>query len=668
MITVQFYIGTVKLDLFGDESITIIDSIQDTRDIAKVKTSFTKTFNVPASPTNNKVFKYYQNPTVQDSFDARYRTTASIHLDGILFKKGSARLNGVTMKDGNPTSYQVSFLGNTITLPDALEDDTLDKLDFSTYTHDYDEATVRTGLQTSLSSGVIRYPLIYHTTRYFYTTVFEDGTGAKLDYTQLKPAIQLKAITDQIETQYDSITWASSIHWDDTDFAKLYMWCHRDEGDVIGGDELQQVEVPYSEWSYGGTVTDVTPIITDETGGPLPTEIIFTTYAAVYNIVPNDSSLYNVYIIDELTGDTRATYLNVSGTANYGANFGSGSPRTWEPKLVVTTEGGIASFTTTLQITKTVDDRANPPAVDTVGNYTTTTATFTVLSEIVISSQIPQMRIIDFLTSLFKMNNLTAWLNSADEIVVEPLDDYYARAVVRDITKYILTDNHTVKRTVPFSQIEYSFAPASTKLLLEWNRANGENESDDGKNREFGNLEYTDVDQKYDGSTYSVNVGFEKMLFEAQFDSSDVQTDLTSGWFVNKKDEPVVGAPLVMYIENTSCSSEQIRWIGASNSTTYNRPSNSSSTNTINFNAEIDEHTLAVKTTSLFNQYHSSYISNVFNRYSRIYTFKALLPLSFILNYELYDTIVVSGISYRINRIRINLTNGLSTLDLINIV
>ncbi len=666
MIKVEIYIDDTKVDLYGDESMTITDSIQDAKDISKVKTTFTKTFNIPASPSNNKIFKHYYNPSIQDSFDARYRVAAEILLNGMPFRKGSIRLDNATMKDGRVKTYQISFVGNTITLPDALEDDTLDMLDFASLTHAYDESTVRTGLQTSLSSGVIRYPLIYHTTQYFYTTVFVDGGGNKLDYRELKPAIQLKAITDQIETQYSSITWASSIHWDDTDFAKLYLWMHRDEGDVIGGDELQQVEVPYSEWSYDSGGGDITPIVTDNVYVS-PSDITTTTYAAKFNIIPNDASLYNVYIWDEVTGWLITQFLSVSGTDDYTANMGSGSPRTWEPKVIVTTEGGIASFTTTLELTRSVLDSTSPPAVDTVSDYTTTTATFTVLSEIVVASQMPQMRIMDFLTSLFKMSNLTAYLNAADEIVVETLDDFYARAVERDITKYIITDSHTVKRTVPFSKIKYSFADPSTKLIIEWNRENAENVTDDGRNQEFGNLEYTDTDQKYDGSSYAMDVGFEKMVYEAQFDSSDAQTDLTSGWFVDKKDDPVIGAPLVMYIENTSCSTNHIRWVGAADSTTYNRPSNSSSTNTINFNAEIDEHTLAVKTTSLFNMFHDNYISNIFNRYARIYRYTAQLPLSFIMNYNLYDTIIIGNLTYRINRIKINLTTGFSTLDLKNI-
>ena len=51
----------IKVDLFDNESIGVVDSIQDTRDIKKLYNLFTRDFTVPASPNNNKRFKHYYN-------------------------------------------------------------------------------------------------------------------------------------------------------------------------------------------------------------------------------------------------------------------------------------------------------------------------------------------------------------------------------------------------------------------------------------------------------------------------------------------------------------------------------------------------------------------------------------------------------------------------------
>ena len=47
-----------NLDLFEDEQITLTQTIQDIRDIEKVFTDFSKTFNLPASSVNNRLFKH----------------------------------------------------------------------------------------------------------------------------------------------------------------------------------------------------------------------------------------------------------------------------------------------------------------------------------------------------------------------------------------------------------------------------------------------------------------------------------------------------------------------------------------------------------------------------------------------------------------------------------
>ena len=60
-----------RLELFGDESVSITDSIKNVKDVAKVFTPFSQQFNVPASKHNNKIFKHYENSDILNSFDAR---------------------------------------------------------------------------------------------------------------------------------------------------------------------------------------------------------------------------------------------------------------------------------------------------------------------------------------------------------------------------------------------------------------------------------------------------------------------------------------------------------------------------------------------------------------------------------------------------------------------
>ena len=44
----QLYIGTQRVDLFKDETVSLTQTIKNIKDLAKVFTEFTQTFSVPA--------------------------------------------------------------------------------------------------------------------------------------------------------------------------------------------------------------------------------------------------------------------------------------------------------------------------------------------------------------------------------------------------------------------------------------------------------------------------------------------------------------------------------------------------------------------------------------------------------------------------------------------
>jgi len=59
-------------------------------------------------------------------------------------------------------------------------------------------------------------------------------------------------------------------------------------------------------------------------------------------------------------------------------------------------------------------------------------------------------------------------------------------------------------------------------------------------------------------------------------------------------------------------------------------------------------------------------IYRVFNTKTRIFKFKAVLPLKFLLTYSLADKVFISGKAYTINKITTDLQTGRSTLELLN--
>ena len=91
---IQLYIEGQRVELFKDESVTITDSIKNVRDIEKVFTAFTQSFSIPASKTNNKIFKHYYNYNIDIGFDfdARKKVDAIIEVNNIPFRTGKIKL------------------------------------------------------------------------------------------------------------------------------------------------------------------------------------------------------------------------------------------------------------------------------------------------------------------------------------------------------------------------------------------------------------------------------------------------------------------------------------------------------------------------------------------------------------------------------------------------
>ena len=133
MYKVDLYIDGQRADLFQDENIEINLSVQNIKDISKVFGDFTNSFSIPASKVNNKIFKHYYNVDIDGGYISNLRTNAFIEVNNNLFRAGVLELEGVQMKKGEPSSYNVGFYSNVTSLKDKFGEDQLNDLDLSAY-------------------------------------------------------------------------------------------------------------------------------------------------------------------------------------------------------------------------------------------------------------------------------------------------------------------------------------------------------------------------------------------------------------------------------------------------------------------------------------------------------------------------------------------------------
>ncbi len=111
-----------KLDLYEDETIELTQRIKDYKDISKVFADFTKSFKIPCSKTNNRSFGNFYNNEITDAFDARFKESCVIHIDGVRFKEGFISLLGVSMNNDQPSSYNISFTSANASLKNLIGD------------------------------------------------------------------------------------------------------------------------------------------------------------------------------------------------------------------------------------------------------------------------------------------------------------------------------------------------------------------------------------------------------------------------------------------------------------------------------------------------------------------------------------------------------------------
>ena len=97
---VNLYINGDLIDQYADESVEIVSSVLDVQDITKNTGDYSKSFTVPTSKRNNRVFKHWYNATIDGGFDARTRVNGTIDIDGVPFRSGKWLLRGVKMVKG----------------------------------------------------------------------------------------------------------------------------------------------------------------------------------------------------------------------------------------------------------------------------------------------------------------------------------------------------------------------------------------------------------------------------------------------------------------------------------------------------------------------------------------------------------------------------------------
>ena len=297
-----------------------------------------------------------------------------------------------------------------------------------------------------------------------------------------------------------------------------------------------------------------------------------------------------------------------------------------------------------------------------------------------IYDNMPEYKIIDFLTDLFKLFNLTAYVDDNGDIVIQTLDSFYDEGNVIDLTKFVDTQKKEVSRNNLYSQIGFTFEEASTFAVINSNEITNDvfgNEQIDNTNNDLDLFNIL----AFDGGTYTVDVGLEKVMYERMTDQSDseLNTDVGWGWLVDEDQEATLTKPILFYAFHEDINGGVPSAMGFDNGiglnliTDYYRPSNSLTEGadlgqSLHFGAEYDEYyPNNVNTESLFDTYWKETILAIYDKQSRVINISTHLPTSLLTSIKLNDTIIIRYNKYRINSIDVDITSGKANFELLSI-
>ena len=740
--SVQVYVKDVegvlrRLDLFKEETISITDTIQDVRDIAKVFTEFSQSFTVPASKTNNKVFKHYYNADITNGFDARILRDAVLEINNIPFKRGFITLEGVNMSNNVAESYRITFYGETVTLKDIIGDDKLSDLNFDQSLNQvYSDTEIFDKLKADPATNDVIVPLITHTQRLFFDSVdhtnddgnlyYHTGAGTNLHgvkWNQLKYAIRIHKIIEAIQNTYN-LTFSNDFFTSlNEPYYNLFMWLHRKTGDVESlsgfienlvdefGSEISGF--PLGEYgSYNGTyLVKATESYIDIKE---PERLKMDRFELYLNN-PTSGVGYNIRITRN--GENFFSANDVQGsTIIYDADLPAASSPpftqsnvfTWEYQpgiyqiyISSTSQDGLISFSPIVwELT------FNRPFPQLALNFATGTFNVSANFPFVINQQIPDMGVINFLTGLFKMFNLTAFVESDGTIYVDTLDEFYVDKQSQEspyvIDEFVDSTKHTIDSALPYREVTFKYEDTGTLLAKQHEQIAGTVWSEETFDRFRYNQTNPDqpIQNNLSGETYTVEVPFGHMKYEKLLDLDDnngtsIVWGYSAGDNFNKSTgdyDSYIGKPLLFYPIQQSAQiigegSVAISFVNELDpdgvaaghipipvGQNINMPSNSlgqspevNSAN-INFKAEINEDAGVVFLDTLFKVYYETYITQLFSKSNRIIKLKAYLPMRILINYTLADKFIYKGRKHQINSITTNLTTGESEIELLNIV
>jgi len=674
MLTVAIYIQDAytlqynRVDLFDDEKISVVSSIQNINDISKTYTDFSQTFTVPASKQNNKIFRHWYDNSNDSPFSTLVKSDAFIEIDTIPFRKGKIQLESANLENGQAKDYSITFIGILGNLKDTfaglyLKDLKLDENFDFLYSGNIVVQKITTLTPTTPATPDISFPLISSSRYWNYGKAGSNDislNSSPIRFDELFPAIRLSAVISMIETQFGinfagTSTEPSTFLNTDARFLNAYLYLKNTEN----FQNLSQ-NIPFkytASFPQTGTQNYFTFNVLEGSVTTTSLQNEFTRKLTL-NISFNSTVAYiNMTIILWKNG---VIYRTVTGQSTSSGNFYT--------LLLNSDNEGDATF----YVTITTDDDLQISAAQfsVTSDYSLGTTYTGYLrnfdyangqlirngDKLLIYQYFPEIKIEDFFSGLLKMFNLTCYSEDGINYTIEQLESYYGAGSDVDITKYILQDKKNLNRVKTYKRINFEYEKSESITNFNFNYKNG---------IEYGSLYYTNI-PKTEGEEYSIKLPFEDLNFQNLRDKLQVGYALKNDAITKYIPKPIIlydytPTALTNLVGVTFYLSNATSGFGTGY-TSYKAFGQETLISTIpyslNFPTQQSTLTNVSVTKGLYDQYYSAYFANIFNYKARLVKVSAILPTSILTSLKLNDNVIIRDAKYLINTFTTDLTTG----------
>ena len=140
------------------------------------------------------------------------------------------------------------------------------------------------------------------------------------------------------------------------------------------------------------------------------------------------------------------------------------------------------------------------------------------------------MKIADFVSGILKMFNLTCTAQNVDTFLIEPLDWWYQKGAVVDITKYVDESSVDISKVPLYKRLNFKYQESKSFASKEFELRTGKS--------------YGDLEENFDfnGSEYTIEVPFENLV-----QNKYTGTTIQAGFCLDENFNSYIPKPILLY-------------------------------------------------------------------------------------------------------------------------